>query len=244
MENFRTTLTKEEFDRYDVHYPSNLCIVQMPPEHDITISGIKINFNENVLYAEGEGSHVADCADVFGSVVRTVDRLYYKRNDTKYSMSWQTTVEIQRGDVVWFNHLISKNCCEILVDDTLYKVIPYEDLMVARRDGLSQDERGEQIIPLNGNVILEEVYHKSISEFDILPKEVDMFKGIVRFNGSDNTEYQSKGIADFKGLKEGDLVMLEKNSYPFYLERSKWNSNFDDGKQYLCCQKRHVIAVL
>lgn len=247
MENFKVKLTQEEFDRFECNYPSNVVIVEMEAEKDLLASGIKINFNPDVLYAEGDGSHVADCSAVHGTIVKQVDRLYYKRKDVINSMSWKTELETQIGDVVFFHPLISKNCSEVVVGETVYKVIPYYDLFVAKREYWVDKWKGTKetaIIPLNGNVILKEVYKPKLSKFDISEPQVDKFKGIVAFNGSDNQEYQAKGVTDFKGLKYGDFVFIERNSYPFYLERSRWNSHFDQGNQYLVSQKRHIIAVL
>jgi hypothetical protein len=237
MRNERTELTRKQFDKYNVYYPSNNVIVKMPPEYPIiTPGGINIGFNPEVMYGEGEGSHVADCAAIHGTVAKQVDRLYFNRKDAQNTMSWDTDVETLIDDIVFFHPLISKNCCEILVEDILYKVIPYEDLFVAKRDN--------KVIPLNGNVILQEVYKPKISKFDIEEPIVDTYKGIVRWNGNDNKRYQTKGQSDMPNLKEEDFVIIEKSAYPFYLERSKWNSHFDEGNQYLVVQKKHIQAVL
>jgi co-chaperonin GroES (HSP10) len=45
-------------------------------------------------------------------------------------------------------------------------------------------------------------------------------------------------------VKVGDTVILDKRSYPFYLERSKYNSNFDGDKQFIVIQKRFILAVI
>lgn len=236
MENPRVKLGKAEFERYNVYYPSNLVIVRIAEKDIITPSGINVGFNENVQYAEGDDNHIANCACTNGIIVKQVEKLYYNRKDVVKSMSWKTTLETQIGDTVFFHHLASKNCSEIDVEGAIYKVILYEDLLVTKR--------GEKIIPLNGNVILQEVYKDKLSWLDISEPEVDKFKGIVKYNGSDNEEYQARGVADFTGLKEGELVMIDKGSYPFYLERSRWNSEFDKGNQYLTSQKRHIQAVI
>lgn len=237
MENFTTKLTQREFDSYSVHYPTNLVIVKMPPEHDIKVAGITVNFNPDTLYAEGEGSHVADVAPVYGTVVKQVERLYFNPKDVVRTMSWETTLETEIGDTVWFHHLISKNCCEFDVDGTIYKVIPYEDLFVAKRGK-------DQVICLNGNVLLEEVPLPRLSELDVLDKDTDKTRGIVRYNGSDNKRYQVPSVADMPNLKEGDVVVIDKKAYVFYLERSKYNSNFQNGEMFICIQKKFIQGVI
>jgi len=236
MDNPRIKISKAEFERYEVHYPANLVIVEMPPEKDILVAGIKINFNDEVLYAEGEGSHIADMAPVTGVVAKVVEKLYYNRKDTLRTMSWDCDCDTQKGDRVWFHHLISKNCSEIDVEGTIYKIIPFEDLFLALR--------GEEVIMLNGNILLSEVLVPKLSELDITTDTVDKTRGIVAYNGKDNRKYQAQGIADLSGLKKGDLVIINKGAYVFYLERNKYNSCFDGGKPYICIQKRHLDAVL
>jgi hypothetical protein len=237
MENPTTTLTKEQFNRYKVHYPSNLVIVEMPPEKElITPTGINVGFNPETMYAEGESSHVADCAPVVGVIVKQVEKLYYNPTDTARTMSWKTPLETKIGDTVWFHHLISKNCCEINVDGVIYKIIPYEDLFVAKR--------GDDVICLNGNVLLEEMQIDKISKFDVLDHGRDNKRGIVRFNGSDVTEFQCEESIDMPDLKAGDIVIIDQKAYLFYLERANFNSTFDHGKLYLCVQKKHIMGIL
>jgi hypothetical protein len=153
-------------------------------------------------------------------------------------MSWECDVETLVGDIVFFHPLISKNCSEILVEDTVYKVIPYEDIFVARRGGL----QGE-VICLNGNILMETILKPKLSNLDVSDPQEDKFKGIVRYNGSNNRSYITKGQVDMT-VNIGDTVILDKKSYPFYLERSKYNSNFDGDKQFIVIQKRYILAVV
>jgi hypothetical protein len=243
MLNSRTKLSREQFDAFGCYYPSNIVIVEMPPEHTIvTEAGLDIGFNPDVQYGSMDGTdtsaHIADCADIFGTVVKQVDRLYFNRKDINHSMSWECDVETLVGDIVFFHPLISKNCSEILVEDTVYKVIPYEDIFVARRGGL----QGE-VICLNGNILMETILKPKLSNLDVSDPQEDKFKGIVRYNGSNNRSYITKGQVDMT-VNIGDTVILDKKSYPFYLERSKYNSNFDGDKQFIVIQKRYILAVV
>lgn len=237
MQNHRTKLTRKQFDAYKVAHPSNLVIVEMPPEKDLlTESGVKLNFNPDTLYAEGNDSHVADVCPVSGIVVKVVDKLYFSRRDVDRTMMWETDMELKVGDEVWFHPLIAKNCDEVEVDGTVYKIIPFEDCFIARR--------GDEVICLNGNVLLEPVMLPKISELDVLDKDIDKTRGIVAFNGSDVKRYMSVGQADMPNLQKGDLVAIQKDAYIYFLERFRYNSHFDGGKQYICIQKRFVEAVL
>lgn len=248
-ECFRTKLNREAFDRMQVYYPSNLVLVQMDKEKDLeTNSGIKVNFNPDLEYGlineEDRSSHIADNAAVMGIIIKQVDRLYYLPKDTARTMSWDTDVETRVHDIVWFHAMASKNANEIEVDGIVYKSIRYEDLYVAKRlvkvDSIPEIWR----IPLNGNIILETVLKPKISKLDVRPDEIDMTRGIVRWNGTNNRSYETGAQADMKGLKKGDLVMIDQKGFPTFLERSRWNSHFDEGRQYLVIQKRYVLGVI
>ena len=241
MKNFRTRLTKQQFDNYKVSYPSNMVIVEIPHYEEVkTPAGINVGFNPDVLYSDYDGEDTsarpADLAGVRGVIVKQVDQLYFNPKNISRSMSWDAIVETEIGMTVWTHPLNVKNCCEIEVDDKLYQVWPYEDLFVGRVN--------DRVVCLNGSVILEPLYKERSSELDVLESEIDKTKAIVRFNGSDNKCYLNKGFTDMKGLKDGDVVLIDRNTYLFYLERFSYNATFDNGKKYWCIQKKHIIGIL
>jgi hypothetical protein len=210
----------------------------MPPKEEIkTKSGIILSFNEDTLYGEGDTTHVADMAEVSGTIVKQVDKLYFNRNDPEKSMSWDCDVDTQVGDVVWSHPLATKNCEEILVDDDVYKALRYEDLFVAKREP-------DIVIPLNGFCVLEIMEEEKLSELDLLPKGIDKTRARVKWNGKDNRKYFSRVKSDIADLKEGDLVLIDNKTFVFYLERNKYNAKFDEGKQYFVCQKSDLEFVL
>lgn len=236
MEINQVRLSRKEFEASRMCYPSNQVIIKMPPKEELTTSsGIVIGFNEDTLYAEGTESHIADVACVHGTITKQVDRLYFNRKNVEITMSWECDIDTLVGDIVWTHPLAAKNCEEILVDDDVYKVLRYEDLFVARR--------GDTVIPLNGYCVLEILTEERLSKLDLLPKGVDKTKAIVKWNGKDNKRYFDKKKADIADLKEGDIVMIDKKTYVFYLERSKYNAHFD-GNQYFVVQKSDLEFVL
>lgn len=236
MENFTTNLSQVQIDKGKMQLPVNMILVKMPPAKEIrSKAGVLLNFNEDVLYGEGEGSHVADMAPVWGWVYKTPEGLYYNKFDTERSMGWKTSMPLQVGDKVWFHPLISKNCNQIQTEDALYKFIPFDDLFVGRR--------GDEVICLNGNVIIEPQKAPKVSEFDIRDNW-DNTKGVVKWVGEPVEEYLHPQVADMVGVKPGDLVMLERGTFVFYLERSQYNASFDGDKQYYVVQGRHIIAIV
>lgn len=248
MQINKTTLTEEEFDNLKMPYPNNLVVVEMPRyEGDKrTESGIIYGFNKDVQYAEGSENHIADVADVYGMVVRCPEK-YYFAHKTSFSPSWKTTIEIQIGDLVWFHPLIATNCVEIEVNHKTYKLIPYDDLFVAKRKRwLSKFDNKwvEDIICLNGYCIVERVHQKSLGSMDVLSEDrIDETRGIIRYCGSCNIEYENKKWVDFEDLKEGDEVLFMPNHKPIPLERKTYNAHFEVGKLYYAVQRRYITMV-
>jgi hypothetical protein len=241
MEISRTTLTQQRFDKAEVLYPSNSVIVEIENwREDIkTKSGVVIGFNADVLYAEGAGSHIADVARVYGRVVKQPSKIYYHptRND---SPPWHPRLETQVGDYVWYNTLSATNCEELLVGDRLYKVIPYQDLFVARRGGI----QGE-IIPLNGFCILQTMTLEAQSKFDVISKlGVDKSRGRVLCVGQPNLAYQNKINADHDDVQEGDVAIFDSRIIPAYLERNEFNMNFSEGERVFVVQRHRISLTL
>lgn len=251
MEISKIHLTEEEFEKIEVNPYNNLVYVELIRQGEKkTSSGIIYGFNEDVQYAEGNENHIADVADVYGKVYKRPEKYYYKKN-CSFSPSWRTTIEIEVGDLVWFNPLIAVNCTEIHVNQRTYKLIPYDDLFVAKRtvrkQGLTMGHglMIDQIICLNGYCIVEKVKQKSLGSLDVLSNtKTDETRGIIKYCGSCNTEYDNPRWVDIEDLKEGDEVLFMKGHQPIPLERKSYNATFDDGKLYYAVQRRFITMVL
>ena len=241
MEINRISLSQQEFDRAQVVYPSNSVIVEIEnwKEEVRTKSGVVIGFNSDVLYGEGEGSHIADVARVYGRVVKQPLRIYFHptRND---SPPWHPRLETMIGDYVWYNPLVAVNCEELLVGERLYKVIPYQDLFVARRGGMD----GE-IIPLNGFCVLQTMTLEAQSRFDVISKlGVDKSRGRVLCVGQPNIAYQNVVNADHDDVQEGDIAVFDSRIIPAYLERNEFNMNFSDSEKVFVVQRHRISLIL
>ena len=98
-------LPKSLLKRMRLANNNNLVLVKVPTnEGRTTEAGVIVGFNNDVQYAEGSGSHMADMAEVHGTVVKAPDKLYYSKDDP-YSMSWKTEMMLKEGDEVWFNFI-------------------------------------------------------------------------------------------------------------------------------------------
>jgi co-chaperonin GroES (HSP10) len=171
----------------------------------------------------------------------------------------------------------------LICEDKVYKIIPYQDLYVAKRksyainvdklppsisarDFLDEWKRGGDIllinpyssssspvatelsplvIPLNGYCLLKQIHYKSLSPLDVTSEEkVDKTKGEVAYVGNPNKRYKNERYTDFKNLREGDVVLFDKKTTPFLLERQLYASRFDPDNLYWIVQRRGIAMVI
>jgi len=132
MDRPRIELTREELERAEI--PLNHVLIEMvhTSEGAKSKGGVIIGFNLDTTYAEEDNSWVADLAECYGLVHKVPKALYFNPDDP-LSMDWETDMELQVSDMVWFSIMESKNSPEIICEKTLYKSVPYADCYVAKR---------------------------------------------------------------------------------------------------------------
>jgi len=205
-----------------------------------TKSGIIYGFNEDLTYGNPEdtdtSSHSADLAEVWGVVKGVPNGLYYNQSDPSHSMPWNCDMDLQYGDVVWYNVIEAKNSVEIECENDIYKLIPYQDCYVAKRKG--------EVICLNGYVLCEHAYFEEKSR--LAPpgqKKIDKTRGIIKYFGKPNKRYLRQEYNDFIDLREGDEVVFAPRTPLWYLERQKYNAFFDGDNIYWVVQRRRIAMV-
>ncbi len=254
-ETFRQTLSKEQLDNGII--PGNTVLVEMVHSMEGIKSkgGIIVGFNTDVEYEDESDSHAANMTEVYAKVVKCPQKLYYNRKDHSNTMPWYCDMDLMVGDIVYFNIIESKNAVEIVCEDRLYKLIPYQDLYCAKRYHDKQSWDSEkyligtdpwwEVIMLNGYVLLEPIYKKNISALAVSEQgEVDKTKGIVRYAGKSNKEYLRKEYIDFQDLEIGDEVLLSPGTPLFLLERKAFLAQFDGDNLYWVVQRRRISMVL
>jgi len=241
-------LTKEELERAEI--PMNHVLIKMVfrAEGATTKSGVIIGFNEDDVYAEGDDSHSANLAEVHGVCVKTPKELYFNPDDPK-SMDWETDMELEVGDMVWYSVLEAKNSVQLICEGVLYKSVPYQDCYVAKRNDYREINGSPQlyykIIPLNGFVLLRPLAMPQISPLDaISDTQIDMTRGKVAFVGKPVKTYKNASYNHIDDLLVGDEVLLDKNAPLFYLERSKQLATFDGDNQYWVVARRRIAMIL
>lgn len=176
---------------------------------------------------------------VIGEVISTpVNLIYNKKNQE--TMEWKTEIEIQKGDIVYYdiywavNSLTTMNPRWVEQDGKKYIFIPYQDLILAKRNN--------EIIMLNGYCLVEPI-DKDFNTNIIIPdmmKGHDEIRGKVAKIGSCNTEYINKIYSDDKNVKEGDFIIMDKCcdiEVEYDLHRTL-------DKKYWRVQRRNMICVI
>jgi len=259
----RIKLTQEEFDNSTIPF-NHVAIELLRVEKDATTpSGIKYGFLEDTQWEDDEdgkaNTHPADITQVVGTVVKVPDRLWFDVN-AQDGMLWDTDMELLVGDIVWFNVIESANANEVHINTSsginggkIIRIIPYQDVYVAKRlmqypmirdKYIGGIDDYTKVVCLNGYCLLEQVEMPRLSKYDITPKGIFEDRGVVKYLGTPNRRYQGDKYSDDIDVKVGDAVFLRPGYRPFPLERVKYNSTFDGGKQYWCVQRRRIIFAI
>ena len=186
-------------------------------------------------YDDETTTHAADLTEVYGRVYKLPEKLTYAED----GMQWDCDMDLQVGDCVWINTIESKNSVEIVCENNLYKLIPFSDIYVRRKGGMTGDAEC-----LNGYVLCEPTFIQTDSPLAIEDRKEDKTRGIIRFVGKPNRSYLNPNYTDFVDLHVGDLVLYNPNTPLFPLERRSALAQFDGNNLYNVCQRRRIALVL
>ncbi len=171
-------------------------------------------------------------SDRYGVVHSVPPNLRFDR--TPFSTTWETEIELKVGDEVWFDYMNSENCVVLDCDDgNDYKLLEYENIYVAKRDG--------NILPLNGYCLFSDVKIKAESKFDPTDGDVDPRYGTVSHIAIRNKSYQTSIFNDDMDVEVGDKVLFGHRAQRYYIEEERYMSM---GAMYRPIQRRNVAAVM
>lgn len=215
----------------------NYVIIEFDPKlHEKTNSGI---YTPAITQVDTAALHVIRT----GTIVKVPEQLYYSKDDPQYSMRWKTGIEIEVGDQVWLNP-DTVNDYIFREDDRYFRIVKYEDLIVAKRD--------KRVIMLNGYILLERVVSKQkLGSF--IAEKVIGDQGKIKYIGTKNQEYcipeyvqfdETVYRSDPDGILAGDKVIFNKKDVP-----KLRNLEYDiysklDGKDYLVAQRYMIAAII
>ena len=166
-----------------------------------------------------------------GIVTKLPDKFTFWDTD-KNGLQWKTDMQVKVGDTVWFYAITSHSSEKLIYQGRKFILVNYQDLYIAKR--------GNNIICLNGNVLLKPVY-KTIKVLEYEKKELDITKAIVFKTGKINKEYKDENVQDDPEIKEGMEVLLTGMAVRF-LELEPYL--FLDGEKYIVCQNNEIKAYL
>jgi hypothetical protein len=167
-------------------------------------------------------------------------------------MPWDCDMELLPGDTVVHTFMDRGDIVNIEVEDEpgeLYRMMPYDDIYVARR--------GDEIIPLNGYCLCEEVMKESMSEIldvvqydkdDNLEEPIDKQVGKVAYVGKPNRAYRSgySGERDLDGgadVEVGDVIVKRRDDIHIRLEEDLHNRFFDTPVMYFIIQRKDIMGI-
>lgn len=244
-----TDVTREQLDEGILPVNHVLVEAEEPQDGRKTKGGIICGFNEDVVYAEGSDSHAADMVVPYGKVYKLPESLYYNEDDNN-SMNWETEMELQVDDMVWFSIMESYNAVTLRCEGKLYKILPYADLFVAKREywvdkWSGSTKRATKVICLNGIVLCQTLNKKKISELDhVSESQIDPTRAIVKFIGEPNKRYKHPSYNDHKDLRVDDEVLLANRTSLLFLERKTYFSAFNGDNLYVVIPRYKITLVI
>jgi hypothetical protein len=136
-------------------------------------------------------------------------------------MSWKTDIEIQVGDTVWFNYLVCLMALGRLLnpvyrsDETryytcgedIYVLLPYESLIVAKREVSEFPTDYTETICLNSYVIGKQIKRKVSDKLIVNDEKTGWVK--LLHVGNPVTEYFTETV-EIEDVEVGDTVLINK----------------------------------
>lgn len=185
---------------------------QFNPEQHAMVYGIVIAAPEKLLYYKKEIDAIKK--EFGGTINAPLDRAEEIRELTARSALFDVPVEVKEGDGVIFNYNVfyyAKIEGRMFKrDGNQYIIIPYDQCYVAIR--------GDEIIPLNGIVLLEPVLEEQHSEHLVLLEKEDTTMARIAHIGHKVNgylqAYDEQPDDDF--FQKGDLVIFRKNRNVYF----------------------------
>jgi co-chaperonin GroES (HSP10) len=258
MPNQIIKVSQEDFD--SLHLINNNVAVEITHRNndEKTKSGIVLINDPNFFSVRdiktAETYDTSQHLDRWGVVAKIPNRLIYAKDKRRFGMDWDTDIEIKVGDLVWADYYNLHHCPVFRVingeEFKDYWIVTYDCLIVAKRitykdmfnSFVRDGDISAKIIPLNGFCLFEQVNEGLKSSFLELPKEINKSKGVVKYVGSRNREYNTpKYFDDFEILPGQEVIFrteaecLLENEQHQYFENT--NLRYEQRKNILGIKK-------
>ena len=193
-----------------------------------------VDGRRNGIYVGAADWDIAGHVTRTGVVVKTPSKLFFRSKGDEWGVEWLTDLEACVGDEAFWGIMEGSNCPIVYCGSDIYYLVDYASIRMLKR--------GEEIIPVNGFVLVEkkeEVDRTSVLIVDHA-KKVNKSRGVVIKSGKPNVEYYGAEQYDAQNLKEGDEVMFSISAWT-ELEDERY-ARFNKGVGYI--QGRWIIASL
>jgi hypothetical protein len=167
-------------------------------------------------------------------------------------MPWETECEVDVEDEVWTNLIEAANSITLVCEGKEYRLLPYQDLICAKRKSFAinmktgeRTQLSDLVIILNGYVLVTLKNKESISEFDVTSADkLDKTKGKVAYIDEAPKAYLIPEYTHIEDLRVGDEVLFNPKVPPVLLERQKYASKFSSEQLYWVIHRRNINAVI
>ena len=220
-EVFEDRLLGEQVDRIDGKLLNNTIVVEV---EDFINSSIKAG--DLSLWADNS-YQPHEFVVRHGTVVNQPTKLVFWEDDDINGIRWRTELQTQIGDEVWFFGMGAHAAEKLTFEGRKFILLNYADLYVAKR--------GDEVICLNGNILLEPIYsHLKVLSYE--KNDLDRLYAKVAYTGLKNTEYAESFRYD-DDIPVGSTAIMSGDPYR-YLELDPY---FDfDGKKYIVAQNYEI----
>ncbi len=196
-----------------------------------------------------------------GTVIRVPEKFVYSKKASLNTGDWDTDIEIEEGDLVWFDYLTGLECNKVECKGKLYYILPYYTLYVAKKiikGGFEWSDEGdgrssvnfkkgkgpfnvEKIIPLNGYILCEPIINtEKYIDFEFEREEAKY--AMVAYVGSCNKKYRGFRYHDDPAVQVGCKVIYGMATN-LWLEQEE-HSSFNGKKRYRITQRRYLTGII
>jgi hypothetical protein len=200
----------------------NHVIIRLDYKNDsVKIGDVKLDIDTRW----GEAEHIQRWG-----VVTSAPKLLMCTKRMKFE--WETTLEIQDGDIAYFDYLSTINAPSWNEGNSKFIILHYNCIYAYKRD--------DKIVPINGYLLCEQIKTKQEGLSEGLMPEFYYDKAIVKYAGACNLRYLHKGnkMYDDDSISVGDVILFQVA--PMYLEYDLHKTL----EPLVIVQRRYVIATI
>jgi co-chaperonin GroES (HSP10) len=208
-----------------------------------------IDFNGTKLWVDGSFEREKNACTT-GEVIAVCDDMYFAKENFKgadeKSLRFGTTIEAKPKDKIYFHYLAVENASRA---KRMFKGEDGETYMFMKYDEAFCSKRGEEIVMLNGWVLMEPIaldkkFESKILDLSFANKGHSLTYAKVGHAGSRNNGYlENRRVNDFtEPLNVGDVVVYEK--YSDIKLQQELHSDLDGNKVFYRMQRKDMVAVV